>query len=526
MLDFRKVFLTFAAAALVVGSASAQVPELNSFAVNPFEGSVAIEGTTEVLPIATVTCLLSNGGNCTGGNVGSSLAFTLTSNVPFTNQNQAAPNQAKLDAKANDNCGDLGSVTLSAASTVTVSFTATAIAACSPLTGIFVSGLRVNPSGSPLLSQVTLSLASTSLPITASPTTVNFAFVQKSVGVTVDSKVTSAPAYSTVVGAQTNLSSCSLNAGPPGTKTLYFVTEANVSNGFPGSLKTLGDITNNYAMLPNGNNAATQGTTLAVTFTNLNPGVAYYVPLVVAGTGVTLTAVTDATAATLATAVTTAPAAGNVLEALTVSGGTAIAYYQVTVDTQGSETASIPLTEFVSAVASVTSFSLAPVGVNVSLVSAGTGYPTYATNTTSATNTGSSPNLGLLQACSTTILFPYVVNIAGFDTGIAISNASTLPSNSVFTVTPASGTCTLTFYGTGAPAAPGNTYTTPSIPTAGNTAFLLSSTPGASTQGYSVAVCNFQGAHGYAFVIGAGGSADYLGVILNENGIATGTVEF
>jgi len=338
--------------------------------------------------------------------------------------------------------------------------------------------------------------------------------------VTISAPIGGIPAYAAAV-ANTNISACNLNPG--GVKTIYFVAGAAITNGFPGSLKTATDIKGPSSI------AATQGTTLSVTFNNLNPGVNYYVPAVITdASGLQLTAVTDATAKTAATVVTTAPAAGNGLVAVSVAAGSGTVFYQVTADTVGAEAATIPLTEYIPSVAGVTSFSPTPVATNITFVSAGTGYPTYSTSQIpyTATQTTSMTGNGLLQACSTTILFPYVVNIAGFDTGLSISNASTLPSNSQVALGPASGTCTLTFYGTGAPAAPGNTFTTPSIPSSGNTAFLLSSTVGASTQGYAVAVCNFQGAHGYAFVIGAGGSADYLGIVLNTNGLTPPAVVF
>ena len=60
--------------------------------------------------------------------------------------------------------------------------------------------------------------------------------------------------------------------------------------------------------------------------------------------------------------------------------------------------------------------------------------------------------------CQTILLFPYVTNTSGFDTGIAISNTSTDPIG-----TPAqSGTCTLSPFGNGA----GQPFTTPSVASA------------------------------------------------------------
>jgi hypothetical protein len=107
------------------------------------------------------------------------------------------------------------------------------------------------------------------------------------------------------------------------------------------------------------------------------------------------------------------------------------------------------------------------------------------------------------------LLFPYVTEIAGFDTGLAIANTSTDPFGS----TPQAGTCTLNWYGTAAPAA----TVTPSVASgtvwAGLTSLLA---PGFN--GYVIAVCNFEYAHGFAFVSDLGArnlAMGYLALILN-----------
>jgi hypothetical protein len=97
-------------------------------------------------------------------------------------------------------------------------------------------------------------------------------------------------------------------------------------------------------------------------------------------------------------------------------------------------------------------------------------------------------------------LFPFVTNQAGYDTGFAIANTSQDPFG---TVTNA-GTCTLNFYGNGAPTP--NTVTTSNIPAGTVDAFTLSSiAPG--FQGYVIAQCNFYAASTWAFVsnVGTGG---------------------
>jgi len=108
--------------------------------------------------------------------------------------------------------------------------------------------------------------------------------------------------------------------------------------------------------------------------------------------------------------------------------------------------------------------------------------------------------------CVTYLLFPYITDLTGFDTGIAISNTSLDPLG---TTPQNAGACTVTFYSGGAVAsnvATSGVYTTAVIPGGSDDAFLLSSldtgypaTPAVPT-GYAIATCNFQYAHGYSFV--------------------------
>ena len=75
------------------------------------------------------------------------------------------------------------------------------------------------------------------------------------------------------------------------------------------------------------------------------------------------------------------------------------------------------------------------------------------------------------------LLFPFVTNQSGFDSGIEIANTSTDP----FGTTPASGACTLNFYGANAPASK-STGTIPS-----GTLYLgLASSLAPNFQGYVI----------------------------------------
>ena len=101
-----------------------------------------------------------------------------------------------------------------------------------------------------------------------------------------------------------------------------------------------------------------------------------------------------------------------------------------------------------------------------------------------------------INQCRTNLLFQFMTNQAGFDTGVAVSNTSRDTLNTA----PQSGKCTATFYST--PANTSSQYpplASPILASGEQWTFTVSSVrPG--FQGYVVANCEFQFAHGYAFV--------------------------
>jgi len=137
-------------------------------------------------------------------------------------------------------------------------------------------------------------------------------------------------------------------------------------------------------------------------------------------------------------------------------------------------------------------------------------------------DTSSARTIFTISACTTNILFVFLTNQAGFDSGIAISNTSVDP----FGTAPQSGPCKLNYYGetTGggaAPAAqtsavvPAGKQLTAVLSTGGN--YGIAATPG--FQGYMIAQCQFQYAHGFAFISDVGAnrvSEAYLGLILDS----------
>jgi len=154
-------------------------------------------------------------------------------------------------------------------------------------------------------------------------------------------------------------------------------------------------------------------------------------------------------------------------------------------------------------------------------------------------------NVFSVSLCQTVLLFPYVTDFPGFDTGIAISNTSADPLG-VNAAAPQTGSCSVTFYGgvvgsggaftdtsanlngsSGSYSTTGaNTFTTGMLGPGQTWAFGLStidSTFGTSGfagfVGYAIAQCNFQYAHGYAFISDYGlrnFAASYLALIIPD----------
>jgi hypothetical protein len=97
-----------------------------------------------------------------------------------------------------------------------------------------------------------------------------------------------------------------------------------------------------------------------------------------------------------------------------------------------------------------------------------------------------------INICRTVLLYPFITNQSGFDTGIAIANTSTDP----FSTGPQVGTCTLNWFS-------GATNPAPTVTAAvqsGTVFTALASTTVSGFQGYMIAVCQFQYAHGFAFI--------------------------
>lgn len=142
-----------------------------------------------------------------------------------------------------------------------------------------------------------------------------------------------------------------------------------------------------------------------------------------------------------------------------------------------------------------------------------------------------------IAPCRTNLLFPYVTNQGGFDTGIAIANTSA----DKFGTVPQSGTCSIEYYGkTGASGAAPGAVTTESIPAGAVATASLQAGGGYGIpaakdfEGYIIARCNFQYAHGYAAIysLSTGGGiqaiGNYIALVLDagKDDSYSGTVDF
>jgi hypothetical protein len=230
------------------------------------------------------------------------------------------------------------------------------------------------------------------------------------------------------------------------------------------------------------------------------------------------------------------PATSAVLTPVTVTGGTATVTYQIFYpDPNVVESLNVSIVVAFQNTSSV----LPATGTS----SASINFAPLSTNPSAAAGPiprfcqpyGPQPAL-IISACTCNLLFPFVTNQAGFDTGIAIANTTASPGfGPLPPLVGQNGTVTLNYYG-GTPGGGLNgepQYTTqdvvPSgaelvftlssgggVPGGGSPAIAVPSTPG--FEGYIIAQANFQYCHGFAFIsdVGAQKLAEgYLAISLD-----------
>lgn len=202
--------------------------------------------------------------------------------------------------------------------------------------------------------------------------------------------------------------------------------------------------------------------------------------------------------------------AGNAAVAVTGVGTTGnVVYEVVNADPFALETASIPVAvAFISNTAqnlpgvgqSTVAVSFAPLST-VNIASSTAPIPRFCDNATAR-------NTFAINPCACNLLFPFVTNQAGFDTGVALANTSLDP----FGTATQAGTVSLFYFGNtvGGGAAPPTQTTSAVVPAGQELVFTLSNggnfgiaaTPG--FQGYIISTARFQYCHAFAFISDVG----------------------
>jgi len=261
-------------------------------------------------------------------------------------------------------------------------------------------------------------------------------------------------------------------------------------------------------------NGATPGladsaTRIRINFSNIPAGVTLTLPVTIGSGSSTASATTSGDVGTfsLATSNISLTSSGSVTYQVTAQSGALIDSYSVPIIVTYTYTP--PSTPAVGTI--LVSATYAPTSAEVTVLNPTFGIPRFA-------DTSVLTPIFSIAACQTDLLFTFMSNQAGFDTGFEIANTSSDP----FGTSAQNGTCTLNWYGAG-PAA-GTATTTPSI--AAGTAYTnLVSSAAAGFQGYMIAVCNFQFGHGFAFISdgygqpGRGLSQGYLASVIPTPGL-------
>ena len=313
-----------------------------------------------------------------------------------------------------------------------------------------------------------------------------------------------------------------VNQNIPG--ALYYSETGFYSGAFTGSYANAG--------------LADYGTRVKAVFNNVPNGVNLYVTSVATGgttSGTTAILITSETApengslGAPAVPTTTTSNSGAKVVALQVVNGTATAVWEIlSTSPNTNETLDFEVSvNYTASPANGVPPAPSTMTVNMSYAPTPPAFTASAGGAASQTltiprfaDTSKAGNLFAVSICQTALLFPYVTNINGFDTGLAIANTTTDP----FGTAAQAGICTIYWYqgGTNPPSRTlGNGGIDTTTPIASGTVqAILVSTTQAGFNGYVIAVCNFQFAHGFAFVSDLGArnlAMGYLALVINPS---------
>jgi hypothetical protein len=525
-MDFRKKLLILAASSMAFAG-MAYGDACGAAQINPTPAPpnlLRLEGTAELVTDLTISC---TGDTLTAmtGQVIANLSLNVTSK-----QTSAGPppvNEAALIITPN---GGMPSVYFGTILGNSVTFGNAMSPVNFPTTPytLRVANIRVNASSGAVATYTTESLLATNEGVViyaSSP--VNVGYTQQGF----------APPSLVAGSVPGNLVICTGN--PVKTPTVSF--KITLAEQFGGAFKTqtgagtCGGQTctetngeqGSYPATPaaGGPGYANSGTLFLFSFANIASGETIYLPTTFSNTppvGTAPLTFTLITSLTNTTPVTASIPAGSGLPAnyaaITSANGTATAVYDVTSTDNTALGESATVAGYVTAAGGFATATVSPVTVTVTPAPTGSVNPTLVIPNFAASG-NTALTLNGFGVCTTSLLFPFVTNQLGFDTGIVLSNTSTDP----FNTTAAPGTCALNLYGAGAPS-PNTGVPAPGGSQASGTtnAFQLSSVaPG--FQGYVIATCNYLYAHGYAFIEynltqGNGVAEGYLPLVINDRG--------
>jgi len=474
------------------------------------------EGETELTADLVATC--NNAGAATSG------ALYITTSLPITSKAFTVAGVGSNEATATFSVGPTGSIQGTVSGTQ-VSFTVSNAAGIPA--GAFtvtVSNIRVNASTATnpqVTTQGVLSYAfgggtSNASILTAGGTPFNSGFVLQSLGAT-----------SLVPFSTNNYTACAGNAVGlvlSATNTSFTVNVKELVGG-AFKLSTSAATGGEGGSFVAGANIGTASTATQITTTlgNVPASATVYVKQTVPdpGAGGTVLSLANSTAISsgaLTGYVGYTPAGGNV----------SITYTVTAIGSVGAITFPVPVVVAFaanSAAAQGAVTILTAYAPQAALTGPASAIPTFAVSTATPIN-GSK-----ISICATTLLFPYVTNATGFETGIAIANTTTDNLGTTVAVpsvaTPTNGTCTLNFYGNAAQPTATVTPTLGAYTAAAPTvvpiyANILTSMVGSSGfSGYAIAQCNFLDAHGFAFITDTSGTFSgtegYLATIIPGN---------
>ncbi len=531
MADFRKS-LVLAAAVLALGvTASAQTYSCTGTTGAP--PVLRSEGNTELTGSIVITC-----NNVPAGGVTVNLDLTLNNGtVPITSRPTPASGTTGAAATGPDAVLQVNGTTTyvgtpltigSSGTTNDVRFTGVVIPAGTDT--ITITGIRGNviPSFVPIgpggfgIVTTLVSVSNGSLPLQQNVFTTGL--VEPGMGNL--GAVASGVNFSTCAGTFTSTAPAN-NTFSSIKFSELFPTAFKIQGTFPGNGQDAESGTNP----PLASQVATNATQFAVTFNNVPSGVTLYAPLTIystnasgGGTAVLVTSEGSTTPATFSTSTGKLLTGNGVpdVQTVAVTAGTTLFYNVTSVDPSSIDTFTVPV------YFGVASGGASQAGSTTATVTYAPRQSTSPNSVPRFTPAGSSGNgstvslFGTASTCQTTLLFTFLTNQAGFDSGFSIAGTGT----GMFADPKQGGTCTINLYGANAPA----TAPTLAIPSAGEGHTTISAiAPG--FQGFGVAVCNFNYAHGYAFLSdgfmgpGRGLSEGYVANVLLRSGATLGAAE-